>query len=128
MLIGHVVYFRVAKVVAPKKIALAAAEGELSVAMAALEKKRASLREVQDKLAKLQVGALLKICIIWSTRVSVLGLCYRPWWVTLKKAYVSFFKPFISLGTQLAVPRPSVPWSKWSKIFSGIHAKHSQEN
>ncbi len=80
---GHIVYFRVAKVVAPKKIALAAAEGELSVAMAALEKKRASLREVQDKLAKLQVGALLKICIIWSPRVSVLGLGYRPWWVTL---------------------------------------------
>ncbi len=52
-------YFRVAKVVAPKKIALAAAEGELSVAMAALEKKRASLREVQDKLAKLQVNAII---------------------------------------------------------------------
>ena len=48
------VYFRVAKVVAPKKEALAKAEGELAVAMGALEKKRASLREVQDKLAKLQ--------------------------------------------------------------------------
>ena len=45
---------RVAKVVAPKKIALKAAEEELSVAMADLEKKRASLKEVQDKLAKLQ--------------------------------------------------------------------------
>ena len=46
-------YYRVAKVVAPKKEALAKAEGELAVAMGALEKKRASLREVQDKLAKL---------------------------------------------------------------------------
>ena len=43
-----------AKVVAPKKAALAKANGELSVAMAALEKKRASLREVQEKLSKLQ--------------------------------------------------------------------------
>ena len=38
---------RVAKVVAPKKIALKAAEDELSVAMKELEKKRASLKEVQ---------------------------------------------------------------------------------
>jgi dynein heavy chain len=45
---------RVAKVVAPKKIALKAAEAELSVAMASLEKKRASLREVQAKLAALE--------------------------------------------------------------------------
>ena len=45
---------RVAKVVAPKKIALKAAESELAVAMADLEKKRAKLREVQEKLAKLQ--------------------------------------------------------------------------
>ena len=46
--------YSVAKVVAPKKAALAKANGELSVAMAALEKKRASLREVQEKLSKLQ--------------------------------------------------------------------------
>ena len=45
---------RVAKVVAPKKIALKEAEGKLSVAMSDLNKKRASLKEVQDKLAKLQ--------------------------------------------------------------------------
>ena len=44
-----------AKVVAPKKEALKEAEGDLAVAMGSLEKKRASLREVQDKLAKLQV-------------------------------------------------------------------------
>ncbi|XP_060067000.1 dynein axonemal heavy chain 7-like [Ylistrum balloti] len=48
------VYDRVAKVVAPKKIKLKEAEGELATAMASLEKKRSSLREVQDKLAKLQ--------------------------------------------------------------------------
>ena len=46
--------YRVAKVVAPKKIALKGAESELAVAMEALEKKRASLKQVQDKLAKLQ--------------------------------------------------------------------------
>lgn len=45
---------RVAKVVAPKKEALKKAEGELAVAMASLEKKRASLKEVQDKLFKLE--------------------------------------------------------------------------
>lgn len=43
-----------AKVVAPKKAALAKAQGELAVAMKSLEKKRASLREVQEKLSKLQ--------------------------------------------------------------------------
>ncbi|PIK40096.1 putative dynein heavy chain 7, axonemal isoform X1 [Apostichopus japonicus] len=47
-------YDQVAKVVAPKKKALAAAEGELAVAMGSLEKKRAQLKEVQDKLKKLE--------------------------------------------------------------------------
>lgn len=48
------VLFRVAKVVAPKKEKLAQAEGELSIAMEGLRKKQAALKEVQDKLAKLQ--------------------------------------------------------------------------
>ena len=48
-----IIYFRVAKVVAPKKIALKKANAELAEAMASLEKKRASLKEVQDKLEKL---------------------------------------------------------------------------
>ena len=52
-----IIFNRVAKVVAPKKEALKEAEGDLAVAMGSLEKKRASLREVQDKLAKLQVRA-----------------------------------------------------------------------
>lgn len=43
-----------AKVVAPKKEKLAQAEGELKVAMVSLQKKQAALKEVQDKLAKLQ--------------------------------------------------------------------------
>ncbi|CAH1790213.1 unnamed protein product [Owenia fusiformis] len=47
-------YDKVAKIVAPKKIALKKAEDELAVAMEGLRKKQASLREVQDKLAKLQ--------------------------------------------------------------------------
>ncbi|XP_008061721.1 dynein heavy chain 7, axonemal [Carlito syrichta] len=47
-------YDKVAKIVAPKKIKLAAAEGELRVAMEGLRKKQAVLHEVQDKLAKLQ--------------------------------------------------------------------------
>lgn len=45
---------RVAKVVAPKKEKLQQAEGELSVAMQGLRIKQAALKEVQDKLAKLQ--------------------------------------------------------------------------
>uniref|UniRef100_A0A5F8HGP8 Dynein axonemal heavy chain 7 n=1 Tax=Monodelphis domestica TaxID=13616 RepID=A0A5F8HGP8_MONDO len=47
-------YDKVAKVVAPKKIKLAAAEGELKIAMDGLRKKQAALKEVQDKLAKLE--------------------------------------------------------------------------
>uniref|UniRef100_H2Z3M9 Uncharacterized protein n=1 Tax=Ciona savignyi TaxID=51511 RepID=H2Z3M9_CIOSA len=48
------VYDRVAKVVAPKKIKLAAAEQSLSETMAVLNAKRAELKEVQDRLAELQ--------------------------------------------------------------------------
>ena len=44
------VYERVAKVVAPKKLALAEAEADLSVQMARLNKKRAELQAVLDKL------------------------------------------------------------------------------
>ncbi|XP_028992896.1 dynein axonemal heavy chain 7 [Betta splendens] len=47
-------YDKVAKVVAPKREKLAQAEGELRVAMQSLHKKQAALKEVQDKLAKLQ--------------------------------------------------------------------------
>lgn len=47
-------YDKVAKVVAPKKLALQQAEAEYSTAMAALEVKRAQLREVEEKLAKLK--------------------------------------------------------------------------
>uniref|UniRef100_A0A803SM94 Dynein axonemal heavy chain 7 n=1 Tax=Anolis carolinensis TaxID=28377 RepID=A0A803SM94_ANOCA len=48
-------YDKVAKVVAPKKIKLNAAEAELKVAMDGLRKKQAALKEVQDKLALLQL-------------------------------------------------------------------------
>lgn len=48
-------YDKVAKVVAPKKLALAEAEKAFSIAMASLELKRAQLKEIQDKLAKLEV-------------------------------------------------------------------------
>ncbi|XP_068083304.1 dynein axonemal heavy chain 7 [Anabrus simplex] len=47
-------YDKVAKVVAPKKLALAEAEAKFAMAMAALEIKRAQLREVQEKLARLE--------------------------------------------------------------------------
>ncbi|XP_014909460.1 dynein heavy chain 7, axonemal [Poecilia latipinna] len=47
-------YDKVAKVVAPKKAKLAEAEGELKIAMDALHIKQAALKEVQDKLAKLE--------------------------------------------------------------------------
>jgi dynein heavy chain len=48
-------YDKVAKVVAPKKQALAKAEADFAVAMAALEVKRTQLHEVQAKLARLEV-------------------------------------------------------------------------
>ena len=47
-------YDIVAKIVAPKKIALKEAEDSLSAAMKSLEEKRLMLREIQAKLAKLQ--------------------------------------------------------------------------
>ncbi|KAL5971244.1 Dynein heavy chain 7 axonemal [Taenia solium] len=46
-------YDRVAKIVAPKKVKLAAAEQELAENMAALKETQASLKAVEDKLAKL---------------------------------------------------------------------------
>uniref|UniRef100_A0A4W3JI36 Dynein axonemal heavy chain 7 n=1 Tax=Callorhinchus milii TaxID=7868 RepID=A0A4W3JI36_CALMI len=48
-------YDKVAKLVAPKKAKLAHAEGELKIAMDGLRKKQATLKEVQEKLQKLQV-------------------------------------------------------------------------
>jgi dynein heavy chain len=48
------VYDRVAKVVAPKKIALAAAEAELAETMASLNEKRELLREVEERMKKLE--------------------------------------------------------------------------
>uniref|UniRef100_A0A8C8BSX8 Dynein axonemal heavy chain 7 n=1 Tax=Otus sunia TaxID=257818 RepID=A0A8C8BSX8_9STRI len=47
-------YDTVTKSVAPKKLKLNEAEGELKIAMDSLRKKQADLREVQDKLAVLQ--------------------------------------------------------------------------
>lgn len=47
-------YFRVAKVVAPKKVKLNLAESEWKVAMDGLRTKQAALKEVQDKVAKLE--------------------------------------------------------------------------
>ena len=67
--------------VAPKKEALKGAEAELAVAMVSLEKKRAALREVQDKLAKLQVLSVRRRIFVLKTlfqnkgapRVFILG-------------------------------------------------------
>ena len=47
------IYDRVAKVVAPKKERLKEAEEELATTMAALNQKRAELKEVQDRLDSL---------------------------------------------------------------------------
>uniref|UniRef100_A0A667YZX4 Dynein axonemal heavy chain 3 n=1 Tax=Myripristis murdjan TaxID=586833 RepID=A0A667YZX4_9TELE len=55
-------YDKVAKVVAPKKEKLAQAEGELKVAMESLHIKQAALKEVQDKLAKLQETLDVDLC------------------------------------------------------------------
>jgi dynein heavy chain len=49
-------YEVVAKIVGPKKESLAKAEAELAVEMAKLEAKRAELKEVEDKMAKLEQG------------------------------------------------------------------------
>ena len=72
---------------APKREALRVAEGELAVAMASLEKKRVSLKEVQDKLSKLQVmpGSYLDTLVgilCWSftrtmLRSGFIGFCWR---------------------------------------------------
>ncbi|KAJ3091162.1 Dynein heavy chain 7, axonemal [Quaeritorhiza haematococci] len=48
------VYDRVAKVVAPKKIALAGAEAELAQTMGLLNEKRAALKAVEDRMAALE--------------------------------------------------------------------------
>ena len=48
-------YNRVAKVVAPKKESLKAAESELEIVMAGLREKQAQLKEVEDSLKKCQV-------------------------------------------------------------------------
>lgn len=52
--LAMVSYDRVAKIVAPKKIALAQSEKELEVTMGELAKKEASLKEVEDELGALQ--------------------------------------------------------------------------
>ncbi|VEN46856.1 unnamed protein product [Callosobruchus maculatus] len=53
-------YDKVAKVVAPKKAALAIAEATYAEAMAALELKRAMLKEARDRVAKLQAELALE--------------------------------------------------------------------
>ena len=54
-------YERVAKVVAPKKAALAKAEESLAATMAVLDGKKAELKAVEDDLGGLQ--AKLKVCV-----------------------------------------------------------------
>lgn len=92
--------YSVAKVVAPKKAALAKASGELAVAMEALEKKRASLKEVQDKLSKLQhrlednkkkkadlenqVGAVWEFRYKWRGVSMLLETCSVSWHLILE--------------------------------------------
>lgn len=49
-------YDKVAKVVAPKKLALAAAEATFQTAMTALEAKRQLLREARERVAKLEMA------------------------------------------------------------------------
>ncbi|KAJ3181585.1 Dynein heavy chain 7, axonemal [Gaertneriomyces sp. JEL0708] len=49
-------YDRVAKVVAPKREALAKAEGELAEVMSALNEKRAALKAVEDRMAGLEAN------------------------------------------------------------------------
>lgn len=59
-------YDRVAKIVAPKKVKLAAAEQELAENMAALKETQASLKAVEDKLAKLHENLdNTQVCVAW---------------------------------------------------------------
>jgi dynein heavy chain, axonemal len=53
-----VVYDRVARVVGPKRAALAQAESDLAAASAELAEKQATLKELMDKLALLQQQVL----------------------------------------------------------------------
>lgn len=53
-------YDKVAKVVAPKKQALAIAENDFQIAMADLEVKRAQLREARERVAKLEAALELE--------------------------------------------------------------------
>jgi len=72
-------YDIVAKIVAPKKIALKAAEDSLNAAMSALEAKRAMLREIQEKLSKLQqnleINKQKKVCCSMDFNSSLLQPC-----------------------------------------------------
>ena len=67
------VYDRVAKVVAPKKIALGEAQAELAVEMKKLNEKRAELKAVLDKL---QVWTLIvcRQCQVATVTTTVCGL------------------------------------------------------
>ena len=66
------VYDRIAKVVAPKKIALAAAESELSVQMEKLNAKRAELKIVSINNSTCK-NELLYVCVcMWYVCVCVL--------------------------------------------------------
>jgi dynein heavy chain len=68
-------YDIVAKVVAPKKLALAKAESELAVEMAKLDAKRLELKEVEDKMQHLQdqFAAMTKKKIELQEQVELVG-------------------------------------------------------
>ena len=64
------IYDRVAKVVAPKKLKLAEAEGELAVQMEKLNEKRAQLKEVRTITVDLFCSLLLKLQYLNKFRVN----------------------------------------------------------
>ena len=53
-ILAMITYDRVAKIVAPKKAALAVATEKLNVTMAALQVKQTELKEVEDEFTALQ--------------------------------------------------------------------------
>ena len=67
------VYDRVAKVVAPKKIKLAEAEGELAVQMKKLNEKRAELQEVLGKWSTLANRLPEDLCLFHTDKLEALN-------------------------------------------------------
>ena len=104
------VYERVAKVVAPKKIKLAEAEGELEIQMTKLNAKRAELKAVSNTFPSLKYSN--RIC--WENQVKGVTLAHsgimyttllqrsesnQKFLINIEKLYTSLFKESMESAT-----------------------------